>query len=150
MSFALPKPKRVTADEVVLTRRDWERIVSVLGGSFAKSDFDEDVDDLAAIAAARSEDARLAARVSAERGGAVETTIPIEVVKAKVAGVQPIRAWRDYRGWTQLHLSHKSGIGRELIAQIETRRKQGSVETLDRLARALGVPIEALIEEDDR
>jgi transcriptional regulator with XRE-family HTH domain len=43
----------------------------------------------------------------------------------------------------------KSRVGRDLIAQIETRRKNGSVETLDRVARALGVPIEALIESTD-
>ena len=34
---------------------------------------------------------------------------------------------------------------RDLIAQIETRKRQGSVETLSRLAAALGVPIDALV-----
>ena len=150
MSFALPKPKRVTADEVVLSRDDWEQIVSVLGEPAAGDDLAEDEEDIAAVGAARSEDARFAARVSAKRGGAIETTIPIEVVRAKSDGVHPIRAWRDFRGWTQLHLSVRSGVGRDLIAQIETRRKNGSVETLERLARALDIPIEALIEEHDR
>jgi DNA-binding XRE family transcriptional regulator len=150
MSFALPKPKRVTADEVVLSRGDWDQIVSILGESSATRELTEDEDDVAAVAAARSEDARFAARVSAERGSTIEATIPIEVVRAKCDGTHPVRAWRDYRGWTQLHLSLKSGVGRDLIAQIETRRKNGSVETLDRLASSLGIPIEALIEEDDR
>jgi transcriptional regulator with XRE-family HTH domain len=36
-----------------------------------------------------------------------------------------------------------------LIAQIETHKKQGSIATLDRLARALNIPIEALIAERD-
>lgn len=144
MSFPLPKPKLVTADEVVLSREDWEQIVSALRGPS-----EEDEDDIAAVRAAREEDARFAARVESERGRRVETTIPIAVVKAKLEGAHPVRAWRDYRGWTQLYLSYKSGVGRDLIAQIETRRKQGSIETIGRLARALDVPIEALIEDED-
>lgn len=142
MSFPLPKPKLVTADEVVLSRGDWEQIVAALADRA-----EEDDNDIAAVTEAREEDARFAARIESERGRRVETTVPIEVVKAKLDGVHPVRAWRDHKGWTQLHLAFKSGVGRDLIAQIETRRKQGSVETIGRIARALDVPIEALIEE---
>jgi ribosome-binding protein aMBF1 (putative translation factor) len=109
----------------------------------------EDEDDIAAVAAARAEDAASAARLAAERGSPVETTIPIEVVKAELDGAHPLRAWRDHRGWRQTELSAKSGVARDLIAQIETRRKNGSIQSLNRLARALGVPIESLIEDED-
>jgi len=143
MSFPLPKPKLLTADEVVLSREDWEQIVSA-----SRSRSDEDEEDIAAVAAVREEDARYAARLAAERGHPADTTIPVEVVKAKLDGAHPVRAWRNHRRWTQLYLSFKSHVGRDLIAQIETRRKQGSVETIGRLARALDVPIEALIEDD--
>ena len=144
MSFALPKPKVVTDDEVVLSREDWDSIVRVLGEPSV-----EDEDDIAAVAAARMEDARFAAQIATERNDAVETTTPIEVVRAKLDGAHPVKAWRDYRGWTQVYLNFKSGVGRDLIAQIETRRKNGSVETLGRLARALETPIEALVEDGD-
>ena len=143
MSFVLPKPKSITIDEVVLSRADWEQIVSAL-----ENDIDEDQDDIAAVAAARVEDARFAVRLEAERGSPVETTIPIEVVKGELHGAHPMRAWRDYRGWTQSDLSVKSGVARDLIAQIETRRKNGSTQSLSRLARALGVPLEVLVEDD--
>lgn len=142
MSFPLPKPKLVTADEVVLSRGDWEQIVAALADRA-----EEDDNDIAAVTEAREEDARFAARIESERGRRVVTTVPIEVVKAKLEGVHPVRAWRDHKGWTQLHLAFKSGVGRDLIAQIETRRKQGSIETIGRIARALDVPIEALIED---
>jgi DNA-binding XRE family transcriptional regulator len=145
MSFALPKPKSQTDDEVVLSRKDWESIVRVLGETSS-----EDEHDIAAVRQAREEDARFAARVAVDRGQPVETIIPVEVVRAKLDGAHPIKAWREYRGWTQVYLNFKSEVGRELIAQIETRRKTGSVETLGRLARALGVPIEALIEAEVR
>jgi DNA-binding XRE family transcriptional regulator len=143
MSFALPKPKLMTADEVVLSRDDWEQIVAVLGDP---ADIVEDDDDIAAVAAARIDDARFAARIAAERGAPVETTIPIEVVEAKLDGAHPVRAWRDYRGWTQSDLADRTGVRRDLIAQIETHRKKGSILTLARLARVLDVPIEALTE----
>jgi DNA-binding XRE family transcriptional regulator len=142
MSFVLPRPKSETTDEVVLSREDWERIVAALGS------IDEDEDDIAAVAAARADDARFAAHVAAERGVPVEVTIPIEVIEARLDGAHPVKAWREHREWTQLYLSFKSGVGRDLIAQIETHRKKGSIETLSRLARALGVPIEALTEEE--
>lgn len=150
MSFTLPKPKAVSADEVVLSRDDWDRIVSILGDDPGEPELTEDEDDIAAVMTARAADRLFAAQIEAQRGAPVATMIPLDVVKAKLAGTHPIRAWRDHHGWTQHYLSGKSGAGRDLIAQIETRKKDGSVETLDRLARALGVPMEALIENADR
>jgi DNA-binding XRE family transcriptional regulator len=143
MSVVLPKPKSITSDEVVLSRTDWEQLVSALDES------DEDQDDIAAVMAARAADADFAARLEAERGCSVETTIPIEVIKAELDGTHPIRAWRDHRGWTQADLAIKSGVARDLITQIETRSKTGSMGSLLRLARALAVPIESLLEEED-
>jgi len=145
MSVVLPKPKSITGDEVVLSRADWERLVA----AFENSDIDEDEDDVAAVGAARAEDAAFAARLEAGRGCPVETTIPLEVVQAELDGWHPIRAWREHRGWTQLSLSSKSGVGRDLIAQIEARRENGSIDAFDRLARAIGVPVEALIEDKE-
>jgi hypothetical protein len=83
----------------------------------------EDAADLAAVAAARAGDAAFAARLRKERGAQVEVTIPIEVVEAKLDGHHPIKAWREHRGWTQARLPLESGVGRNLIAQIEIRRK---------------------------
>ena len=150
MTFVLPKPKIVTRDgepdEVILSYADWRRIVarfSEAGGA----DAGEDADDVAAVAAARAADAEFAARVAAERGSPVKTTVPLQVVVAKLDGTHPLKAWREYRGITQAELASHSAVARDLIAQIETHKKQGSVTTLDRLARALSIPIEALIAE---
>ena len=142
MSVMLPTPKSITADEVILSRTDWERLVSAL----AKSE--EDADDIAAVAAARAENAALAARLEAERGVPVETTIPIEIVEAELDGAHPVRAWREYRGWTLAELAAQTGMAPDAIAQIETRRENGSIQSLNRLARALGVPLESLIEDE--
>jgi DNA-binding XRE family transcriptional regulator len=148
MSFVLPKPKILTRDgepdEVILSYADWRRIVAQFGGA-GGADVDEDADDLAAVVAARAADAEFAARLSAERGGTVETTVPLEVVKAKLDGAHPLRAWCESRGLTQAQLASRAAVARDLIAQVETYKKQGSIKTLDRLARALNIPIEALI-----
>jgi|SRR5271166_3756737 len=147
MSFVLPKPKIVMRDgepdEVVLSYADWRRVVAQLreaGGG----DAGEDADDIAAVAAARAADAEFAVRVSAERGAPVEATVPLQVVKAKLDGAHPLKAWRECRGITQAELASRSAVARDLIAQIETHKKRGSITTLDRLARALNIPIEAL------
>jgi DNA-binding XRE family transcriptional regulator len=150
MSFVPPKPKIVTRDgepdEVILPYADWRRIVARISEA-DRGDAAEDADDIAAVAVARAVDAEFAARVAAERGIAVETTVLLQVVTAKLDGAHPLKAWREYRGITQHELASRSAVARDLIAQIETRKKRGSVTTIDRLARALSLPIEALIGE---
>jgi DNA-binding XRE family transcriptional regulator len=145
MAFVLPKPKIVVRNgepaEVILPYSDWQKIVAMLD--------EDDADDIAAVDAARRQDDEFAAQLAVGHGAPVETTIPFEVVKAKLDGVRPLKAWREFRGITQLQLSSHSGVERDLIAQIETGKKQGGVATLERLARALGVPIEALIAARD-
>jgi DNA-binding XRE family transcriptional regulator len=135
MATAWPKPKRETAEEVTLSRADWERLRALA----------EDLDDIAAVRAAEAEDAAFAAALPPEEI-ARQITFPLAVVKAELDGAHPVKAWRDHRGLTQQALAERSGVVRELIAQIEGRRKQGSIETMDRLARALGVPIDSLVE----
>ena len=135
MAATWPKPKRETAEEVTLSRADWERLRALA----------EDLDDVAAVRAAEAEDAAFAAALPLEKV-ARQTTFPLPVVKAELDGAHPVKAWRDHRGLTQQALAERSGVVRELITQIEGRRKQGSIETMDRLARALGVPIDSLVE----
>ena len=88
MAFVLPKPKIVTRDgkpaEVILSYADWQKIVAVLD--------EDDADDIAAIEAARREDDDFAATLAAQRGVPVETTIPLEIVRAKLDGVHPLKA----------------------------------------------------------
>ena len=95
-------------------------------------------DDVAAVMAARAEDAAWAAALPDRRA----TIFPHEVISAELDGTHPLRAWRNYRGLTQRSLAE---VMRDLIAQVETGKRQGSVETLSRLAAALGVPMDALV-----
>ena len=131
MGVMIPKPKRESANEVVLARTDWEALREAV----------EEADDVAAVMAARAEDAAWAAALPDRRA----TIFPHEVISAELDGTHPLRAWRNYRGLTQRSLAERAGVMRDLIAQVETGKRQGSVETLSRLAAALGVPMDALV-----
>jgi DNA-binding XRE family transcriptional regulator/antitoxin (DNA-binding transcriptional repressor) of toxin-antitoxin stability system len=87
-------------------------------------------------------------REQARRDAPVAKGIPAEVVKAELAGVHPIAAWRRHLGMTQVELAEAAGIGRAYLANLERDAKNGSVETLAKVARALGCLVEDLLPAD--
>lgn len=70
---------------------------------------------------------------------------PSNVVDAILQGKNPLQIYRKYRKMTQIELAKKSGIGRTLIAEIETGKKNGSIKTIKQLAKALGLTADMLI-----
>lgn len=56
-----------------------------------------------------------------------------------------MRVYRALRGLTQSTLSARASVNRVQIADIESGRKSGSIETLRKLADALRVTIDDLI-----
>jgi DNA-binding XRE family transcriptional regulator len=97
----------------------------------------EAVDDLA--------DLRTGQRVLADLASGEDEAIPIELVRRMVESESPLRVFRDFRGLSQTELSERSGVNRVQIADIEAGRKVGSVDTVKRLAKALGVQIDDLV-----
>lgn len=73
---------------------------------------------------------------------------PMEVAMAIADGEHPVRAWREHRAMTQEQLAQASGVSKPFVSQIEGGKRTGSASTLSRLARALGVPVGALIREE--
>jgi transcriptional regulator with XRE-family HTH domain len=54
--------------------------------------------------------------------------------------------YREKKGYSKLYLSQKSGVSRERIKQIELIENQNvSIETLEKLARALDITVQDLI-----
>ena len=80
-------------------------------------------------------------RAKAEGG----ESIPADIVNRILDGESPVSAFRHWRGMTQVELASASGIGRVPVAEIETGRKAGSIQTLKALATALGVAVDDLI-----
>ncbi len=51
-----------------------------------------------------------------------------------------LREARDRRGWTLIELGTKAGVGTTTVTSIETGSRQPRGDTVEKLARALGVP----------
>jgi len=78
-----------------------------------------------------------------------ELTIPHEVVGFVVKnGWNLLKAWRKYLGLTQKELAERAGITQSALSQLE-KRKNHRTETLEKLAKAMGLNVEQLIDEEN-
>ncbi len=76
-----------------------------------------------------------------------EELIPSQIVYALLDGENPIRVWRDFRALTQQQLAGKAGISKPYLSQLESGKRRGTTEVLKRLALALDVSLEDLVDE---
>lgn len=60
-----------------------------------------------------------------------------------------IRKYRKEFGWTQQLLAEKAGISVPFMTQIELGRKSASLEVIQSIAVALGIPYRQLFDEPD-
>jgi mRNA interferase RelE/StbE len=104
------------------------------------------VEEYAALQAARDDLADLQAygHAKAALARGEDEVVPAEVARRLIEGDSPLRVWREYRALTQQALSEAARVNRVQIAEIEAGRKSGSVTTVRKLARALGVSIDDL------
>lgn len=77
-----------------------------------------------------------------------EELVPGEVAYAILDGENSIRAWREYRGYSQQQLSDLAGISKPYLSQIETGKRIGTTEVLSSIANALDLTIDDIIEVD--
>lgn len=84
-------------------------------------------------------------RIKADLAVGRDELIPAAFADRLLSGENPLRVYRSLRGLTQAALSKKSGVNRVQIADIESGRKSGSIETLRKLADALGIAADDLI-----
>ncbi len=76
-----------------------------------------------------------------------EETIPATVARRVfVEGLVPIRAFREWRGLTQQDLADRIASSKSYISQLETGHRAPGLQTLRKIARALDVPVEMLME----
>jgi len=89
-------------------------------------------------------DARTVADFHEAYSAGREFLIPEEIMRRELAGESPAKLWREHRGMTQQELAKRAGISTPYLSQIETGKRQGTVETLSAIARSLDVPLDAL------
>ena len=94
-----------------------------------------------------AEDIRAADKAMREIENGEDEIIPGSVVDALINGTKhPLRIWREYRDLTQDALAEKVGVGKSYISQIETGRREGSVRVYRKIAKALQIDIDDLVE----
>ncbi|HEX5477713.1 MAG TPA: helix-turn-helix domain-containing protein, partial [Burkholderiales bacterium] len=61
-----------------------------------------------------------------------------------------VRAWRTEHGMTRRMLSAASGVSERYLAQLESGQGNMSVLLLRKVSRAMGLPVEQLVREEER
>lgn len=115
---------------VVLSRRDYEALLARAG--------DEAAEDAMS--------SRLIAEAKAALAAGEDVMIPANVWEEIEAAPSPIAALRRWRGLTQVQLAAAMGVSQGFVSDLEGGRKTGSVETLRKVAAALNVPLDALVD----
>jgi len=71
--------------------------------------------------------------------------IPIIFAERILDGENPIRVWREYRGFSVKYLADKAGISAAYLSQIEGGVREGSISTMKALAASLSLDLDDLV-----
>lgn len=74
-----------------------------------------------------------------------EVMVPKAVVDRLAARENPIRVLREWRAMTQTELAVRIGITQGYLSDLEAGRRKGPVALHQKIAQALGVPINLLL-----
>lgn len=109
---------------VALTRGRYEQLVELV----------EDAADAAAVE-----------RFKERLASGEEELLPSEMVDRMLAGENLVRVWREHRGLTVSALAEKAGIAQPYLSQIETGKREGTLQTMKKIADALRVTLDDLV-----
>jgi DNA-binding XRE family transcriptional regulator len=76
-----------------------------------------------------------------------DETFPTEIADRLIAGDSPIKVFREYRSLSQAALAKAAGVHRMYISQLERGTRAGSTAMLIKLAGALGVELQDLVDQ---
>ena len=106
-------------------------------------------DRLVALAAEAQEDvaaSRIVRNSTRSLKEGREVALPKAVVDRLANGDNAVRVVREWRDMIQGELAVAVGISQNYLSEIETGRRKGPAELQKKFARALGVPLDLLIE----
>lgn len=90
------------------------------------------------------EDRITAEQLKALAHAAQEERLPHEMVK-RLCEENPLRVWREYRGFSGRKLAAAAGISSAYLSDIENGNKDGSISVLKRIAEILRVDVDDII-----
>ena len=111
----------------ILPRKDYETLVA------KAEEADEDLGSSRLVVRARKE---IAAGIP---------LIPKEAIARIAEGENALRVLREWRGRTQLYISHKTNLGQGYISELESGRRKGTIAALKKIADALKVPLDLIV-----
>jgi hypothetical protein len=59
--------------------------------------------------------------------------------------LETLRVLREWRGKTQLYISHKTNVGQGYISDLENGRRKGTTAALKKIANVLKVPLDLIV-----
>ncbi len=74
-----------------------------------------------------------------------EELIPAHIPYAIMDGENPIKVWREYRGFSQQDLAQAARISASYLSQIETGKREGTTAVLQAIARALNLTLDDVV-----
>jgi transcriptional regulator with XRE-family HTH domain len=110
----------------ILPKSEYERLVALAAGEDAGT-------------------ARIVRRAREALAAGHEIVLPKTVVDRLAAGENPIRVLREWRERTQAELVVSVGITQGYLSDLEAGKRKGPVALHQKIARALGVPIDLLL-----
>lgn len=116
-------------DLAVLPRNEYDRLVALAA---------EQQEDVSASRIVRNS-------VRALKEGR-DVVLPKPVADRLANGDNAVRVVREWRGMVQGELAVAVGISQNYLSEIETGRRKGPAELQKKFARALGVPLDLLID----
>ncbi|HYE49718.1 MAG TPA: helix-turn-helix transcriptional regulator [Azospirillaceae bacterium] len=119
------RPLAETPDSVTLSRADFEALAELA----------QDMRDMADAEAAMR---RLASGES--------EAFPFELAERLLDGAHPVTVFREHRGLSLRALAEQAGISPSYLSEIETGRKPGSFDAMTKLAAALRVSLDLLVQ----
>src|ERR1044071_6626136 len=69
---------------------------------------------------------------------------------ARASFANAVKAWRSRLGISQEELAGRAGLHRTYISDIERGARNTSLESIDKLARALKIPVATLFAQSDK
>lgn len=73
-----------------------------------------------------------------------EELIPAAIANRILDGENKVRVWREHRGMSARELATNAGISVAYLSQIETGARDGSFDTIKRIAAALRIGVDDL------
>lgn len=92
-----------------------------------------------------AEDGEIVREFKRKLAAGEEELVPSAVVDRILNGENLVRVWREHRGLTVSALAQMAGIAQPYLSQIETGKREGTLQTMKKIADALKITLDDLV-----